>query len=84
MEPVERKTSEPDPLLGVVFSIEAVRDICQEVLAVGGEHLSEVSPEFLWLEEFFGCAKLIFQNSFSNHERARNCGTFGGTLKLIY
>ncbi|GAA5883487.1 hypothetical protein JCM16303_003825 [Sporobolomyces ruberrimus] len=46
MEPVERKTSEPDPLLGVVFSIEAVRDICQEVLAVGGEHLSESSK--LW------------------------------------
>jgi len=42
MEPAERKIGEADPLLGVVFSIEAVRDICQEVLAVGGEHLAEV------------------------------------------
>ncbi|GAA6013848.1 hypothetical protein JCM11491_000444 [Sporobolomyces phaffii] len=46
MEPAERRTAQPDPLLGVVFSIEAVREICQEVLTVGGLHLSESSK--LW------------------------------------
>ena len=39
----ERKVGQEDPLLGVVFSLEAVRDICQEVLGVGSVHLSEVS-----------------------------------------
>jgi len=39
----ERKVGQEDPLLGVVFSLEAVRDICQEVLSTGGVHLSEVS-----------------------------------------
>ncbi|GAA5845158.1 hypothetical protein JCM3766R1_002090 [Sporobolomyces carnicolor] len=46
MEPAQRKVGEEDPLLGVVFSIEAVREICQEVLKSGGEHLAE-SPK-LW------------------------------------
>ncbi|GAA5825178.1 hypothetical protein JCM5353_002251 [Sporobolomyces roseus] len=42
----ERKVGQEDPLLGVVFSLEAVRDICQEVLSTGGVHLSESTK--LW------------------------------------
>ncbi|GAA6059133.1 hypothetical protein JCM10212_003880 [Sporobolomyces blumeae] len=46
MQAADRKVGEPDPLLGVVFSVEAVREICQEVLSLGGSHLSESSK--LW------------------------------------
>ncbi|POY75020.1 hypothetical protein BMF94_1996 [Rhodotorula taiwanensis] len=46
MQPAERKVGEPDQLLGVVFSLEEVRDIREEVLAVGGTHLTESSG--LW------------------------------------
>ncbi|GAA5974409.1 hypothetical protein JCM21900_003545, partial [Sporobolomyces salmonicolor] len=46
MAPAERRVGEPDPLLGVVFSAEAVREICQEVMSVGGMHLSESTA--LW------------------------------------
>lgn len=43
MQPVERKIGEPDQLLGVVFSLEEVRELREEVLAAGGSHLTEVS-----------------------------------------
>ncbi|GAA5897738.1 hypothetical protein JCM5296_000867 [Sporobolomyces johnsonii] len=46
MAPAERRVGEPDPLLGVVFSAEAVREICQEVMALGGLHISESTT--LW------------------------------------
>ncbi|GAA6026461.1 hypothetical protein JCM8202_005309 [Rhodotorula sphaerocarpa] len=46
MQPVERKIGEPDQLLGVVFSLEEVRELREEVLAAGGSHLTESSA--LW------------------------------------
>ncbi|GAA5937957.1 U6 snRNP complex subunit PRP24 [Sporobolomyces koalae] len=46
MQPSDRKTGQPDPLLQVVFSLETVRDICTEVLNMGGKHLAESST--LW------------------------------------
>jgi hypothetical protein len=42
-EATSRKTGQSDPLLGIVFSLEVVRDVCGEVLELGGQHLSEVS-----------------------------------------
>jgi hypothetical protein len=42
MQPVDRKAGEPDQLLGVVFSIEEVREIRAETLKIGGTHLTEV------------------------------------------
>lgn len=47
MEEAQRKVGEPDLVLGAVFGLEAVRAVCDEVLAVGGGHLVEVSR--LWL-----------------------------------
>lgn len=41
---VERKVGEQDLILGAVFDIESVREVCKEVLAIGGGHLAEVSP----------------------------------------
>jgi len=41
---VERKVGEQDPILGAVFDIESVREVCKEVLAIGGAHLAEVGP----------------------------------------
>ncbi|GAA5954263.1 hypothetical protein JCM8115_003354 [Rhodotorula mucilaginosa] len=46
MQPVDRKAGEPDQLLGVVFSIEEVREIRAETLKIGGTHLTESSQ--LW------------------------------------
>ncbi|GAA5990216.1 hypothetical protein JCM11641_001820 [Rhodosporidiobolus odoratus] len=42
----ERKVGEPDQLLQVVFSLEEVKEIREEVLSRGGGHLSESSS--LW------------------------------------
>lgn len=76
MEPAQRKVGEEDPLLGVVFSIEAVREICQEVLKSGGEHLAEVRFQF-------GLTPLETLTSNLSFVRARNCGTSGEILRLI-
>ncbi|GAA5854941.1 hypothetical protein JCM9279_003579 [Rhodotorula babjevae] len=43
MEPASRKVGEPDELLGVVFSLEEVRGVCDEVLNVAGAHIAESS-----------------------------------------
>ncbi|TNY18454.1 hypothetical protein DMC30DRAFT_53948 [Rhodotorula diobovata] len=42
MEPASRKVGEPDELLGVVFSLEEVRGVCDEVLKIAGAHIAEV------------------------------------------
>lgn len=42
MQPADRKTGEADELLGVVFSLEEVREIREETLRIGGTHLAEV------------------------------------------
>ena len=78
MEPAERKIGEADPLLGVVFSIEAVRDICQEVLAAGGEHLAEVSISSAPLLR--RSLKLILAILL----RVQNFGMSGETSRLTY
>ncbi|GAA5982729.1 hypothetical protein JCM10908_006763 [Rhodotorula pacifica] len=46
MQPADRKAGEPDQLLGVVFSLEEVREIREETLRIGGTHLTESSN--LW------------------------------------
>ncbi|GAA5875208.1 hypothetical protein JCM3774_004169 [Rhodotorula dairenensis] len=46
MQPADRKVGEPDQLLGVVFSVEEVREIREETLKIGGTHLAESSN--LW------------------------------------
>ncbi|GAA5883970.1 hypothetical protein JCM6882_002087 [Rhodosporidiobolus microsporus] len=46
MQPADRKVGEPDQLLGVVFALSEVREICEEVLKRGGGHLSQSSS--LW------------------------------------
>ncbi|BGP27978.1 Splicing factor [Rhodotorula toruloides] len=43
MQAADRKVGEPDQLLEVVFSLEEVRGVCDEVLAVAGAHLAESS-----------------------------------------
>lgn len=43
MQAADRKVGEPDQLLEVVFSLEEVRGVCGEVLAVAGAHLADVS-----------------------------------------
>lgn len=48
---VERKVSEGDPVLAAVFSLEQVREVRDETLAIGGGHLAEVSMvNQAWLE----------------------------------
>lgn len=42
MQAADRKVGEPDQLLEVVFSLEEVRGVCGEVMAVAGAHLAEV------------------------------------------
>ncbi|GAA5836247.1 hypothetical protein JCM11251_001440 [Rhodosporidiobolus azoricus] len=46
MQPAERKIGEPDQLLGVVFALEEVREIRDEILQRSGSHLSQSSG--LW------------------------------------
>ena len=46
MQSADRKAGEPDQLLGVVFSIEEVREIREETLKIGGTHLTEVREVF--------------------------------------
>ncbi|BGP52072.1 Splicing factor [Rhodotorula kratochvilovae] len=49
MQPANRKVGEPDELLGVVFSLEEVRGICDEVLRIAGPHIAESSKVWtLW------------------------------------
>lgn len=50
MEPASRKVGEPDELLGVVFSLEEVRGVCDEVLNIAGAHIAEVRPLSLSFE----------------------------------
>jgi hypothetical protein len=46
MDNVERKVGEPDLVLGAVFDLSSAREVCGEVLAIGGGHLAEVGPGF--------------------------------------
>lgn len=39
----QRQTGDRDEVLAEVFTLEIVRNICQEVLQIGGLHLAEVS-----------------------------------------
>lgn len=40
---VDRKIGEPNPVLGALFDVDAVRAVREEVLSVGGLHLTQVS-----------------------------------------
>ncbi|GAA6038706.1 hypothetical protein JCM8097_002356 [Rhodosporidiobolus ruineniae] len=52
MQPAERKVGEPDQLLGVVFELEEVRSIEEEVLKRGGMHIKESSSLFAIWRDF--------------------------------
>lgn len=43
MEDVKRKIGDEDVVLGAVFDLDAAREVRNEVLAIGGGHLAEVS-----------------------------------------
>lgn len=46
METADRKVGEPDAMLQIAFSLDEVRDLRQEVMAIAGMHLSQVRLVF--------------------------------------
>lgn len=42
---LDRKSGEPNEVLATLFNLESVRSVRDEVLKIGGGHLSEVSQE---------------------------------------
>ncbi|GAA6048750.1 hypothetical protein JCM3770_003941 [Rhodotorula araucariae] len=52
MQPADRKVGQADELLGVVFSLEEVRAICDEVLKIAGAHIAESSKVWTHWRDF--------------------------------
>lgn len=73
MQSADRKAGEPDQLLGVVFSIEEVREIREETLKIGGTHLTEVREAFEIRQRRLADIRLV--------DRAPSCGRFGVILR---
>ena len=49
---VERKTGEPDPVMGTIYSLDQIREIRKEIVNSGGGHLALVRLVERWRLSF--------------------------------